>query len=383
MKRILLVTTSYPQSGEGEAAAGVFVRDFAEALAAEGLAVHVVAPGGTDSRGNENAVQVTRFAVPRLPLSLLNPSRPGDWQAIVATLRSGGKVVQEATRNSRPDHLLALWALPSGLWARAASHRFGMPYSTWALGSDIWALGRIPVVRGVLARVLRGAARRFADGLQLARDVESLAGVPCEFLPSSRSLDLAGNKALRDRPPYRLAFLGRWHPNKGIDLLMAALGELDAADWGRIESVRIHGGGPLADRVCAEAQVLSARGCPVEIGGYLDVREAGELLTWADYLIIPSRIESIPVVFSDAMQARCPVIATPVGDLPRLVGNAQAPCGILAKGADATSIAAALRRTLSLSPAGFESGLNALARQFDCRATAGNFIASLSAHGRE
>ena len=39
-------------------------------------------------------------------------------------------------------------------------------------------------------------------------------------------------------------------------------------------------------------------------------------LRWCDYLLIPSRIESIPVILSDAIQLGTPVIATEVGDMP-------------------------------------------------------------------
>ncbi len=46
------------------------------------------------------------------------------------------------------------------------------------------------------------------------------------------------------RAPYRLAFLGRWHPNKGTDLLLDALHQLRDEDWHRIEAVRIAGGAP-------------------------------------------------------------------------------------------------------------------------------------------
>ena len=42
-------------------------------------------------------------------------------------------------------------------------------------------------------------------------------------------------------------------------------------------------------------------------------------LEHCDALIIPSRIESIPVVLSDAAQAGCPIVATEVGDMGRLL----------------------------------------------------------------
>jgi glycosyltransferase involved in cell wall biosynthesis len=372
MKRVLLVTTSYPDRGEGEAAAGVFVRDFARALATHGVAVEVVAPATMDNHGTEQNVEVTRFAVPRLPLSLLNPMRIGDWKAVAASLSRGARVVYEACQGRRPDHILALWALPSGDWAMRAGKRLGIPYSTWALGSDIWTLGRIPGLRHYLAHVLKNAAHRFADGLELARDVERISRRPCGFLPSSRDFGHAGNRAVNTGPPYRLAFLGRWHPNKGVDLLIEALSLLADEDWSRIEAVRLHGGGPLEVQVKNGAKRLQEAGRPVEAGGYLDLLGARDLFQWTDFVVIPSRIESIPVVFSDAMQAGRPVIATPVGDLPRLVDSLA--CGLLAKRADGGAIAAAIHEALALPSHRFGEGLSRGAERFDVSSAAQSFI---------
>ncbi|MCA9972963.1 MAG: glycosyltransferase, partial [Anaerolineales bacterium] len=241
--------------------------------------------------------------------------------------------------------------------------RARIPHGIWALGSDIWSLGGVPLVRGVLRDVLRSAAWRFADGYQLAADVSALSGLDCAFLPSTRVLPLPGEKQLAGAPPYKLAFLGRWHPHKGVDLLLESLQLLEDADWQRIAAVQICGGGPLEPLVQAQGAALGGNGRPVTIRGYLNRAEAAELLTWADYLLLPSRIESIPVIFSDAMQARCPVVAMPVGDLPRLMESDDA--GILVQHVTAEALATGIRRALAAAPVQFEPGLRRLRAQFD------------------
>ncbi len=374
MNHVLLITTSYPDESEGAAAAGTFVRDFAQALSSL-VKVTVVAPGEIARIRQEERVQVRRFAVPRLPLSLLSPTHPAHWPAIIATLRAGGKTVRQACAESPVTHIFALWVLPSGYWAMQAGRRFGIPYSVWALGSDIWTLGKVPVVRSLLRWVLRNASNRYADGLVLKNDVERIGGKPCAFLPSCRTLSVGRAKTLRDRPPYRFAFLGRWHTNKGIDLLMQALELLRDEDWRHIEAVRIHGGGPLADWVRTQAAPLMNAGRPIAVSGYLDRDGARDLLAWADYVVIPSRIESIPVIFSDAMQTRCPVIASPVGDLPQLIADHR--CGILATTVSAAGIAQALRQALISAPADFKDGLGSAVTAFDVTATARNLAALL------
>lgn len=375
MNRMLLVTTSFPNHIEGAAAAGVFVRDFALALVNAGIAVAVVTPAEESSLTLEQGIHVTRFTVPKLPLSLLNPMHLWDCVAIVTTLIRGSQAVEGLCERFRPDHILALWTLPSGDWAMRSSRRFDIPYSIWALGSDIWTLGRMPVLRQYTARVLRGAAYRFADGYELATEVESIGHRPCTFLPSCRAFGSKNARLPSHSPPYRFAFLGRWHVNKGVDLLLEALGLLVEEDWKRIEAVRIHGGGPLANQVQESVATLMRAHRPVEVGGYLDQYGAMELFEWTDYVLIPSRIESIPVVFSDAMQAFRPVITSPVGDMPRLMDSLQ--CGVLAKRPDAPAIAAAVREATSKSPLGFRQQLSQAASIFDIHGVVASFIGSI------
>ena len=186
--KVLLVTTSYPDANAGEAAAGNFVVDFARCLIKSRTPTTVVAPAAADRNTVEDGVKVWRFRVPRLPLSLLNPGRLTHWPAIAKTLIAGGRAVDRATAETRPDHILALWVLPSGWWAMRAAARQHIAFSTWALGSDIWTLGKIPLVKTFLSQVLRRARARFADGLQLGRDVEALCRRPCGFLPPTAAL---------------------------------------------------------------------------------------------------------------------------------------------------------------------------------------------------
>jgi len=272
----------------------------------------------------------------------------------------------------RPDHILALWALPGGYWAETVAREYNVPFSIWALGSDIWSLGKIPLVRAKLRSVLRRAKYRFADGLQLAADVEEICDLPCEFLPSMRRLPRAGSKSLPGAAPYKLAFLGRWHVNKGIDLLFDALSHLNDHDWQKISEIRINGGGPLDERVKSAVQELRTNQRPVSLGGYLDKQDAANLIDWADYLLLPSRIESIPVVFSDSIQLGTPVVATPVGDLPRL--HEKYRFGILASATTAAGYAEALHLALNQPAIGFSSSIDIAREDFDLQATIRRFV---------
>jgi glycosyltransferase involved in cell wall biosynthesis len=221
------------------------------------------------------------------------------------------------------------------------------------------------------------AEYRFADGLGLCADVEQLCDRPCSFLPSARKLPARPPAASASELPYKLAFLGRWHPNKGADLLMQALQLLDDVDWEKIEEVRFFGGGPLEGQIQASAEALSAAGRPVTVGGYLDKSEAADLIAWGDYLLLPSRIESIPVIFSDAMQVGTPLVATPVGDLPRLFERYGA--GVLATDATPAAFAEAIREALAHDVAHFDARLQSAGQEFDLTTIVAQFLNGIGA----
>ena len=362
---IVLVTSSFPIRGDGSEAAGSFVADLAEALAAH-VAVRVVAPGPEARREAwSDRVEVFRYAAPAQPLSTLKPWRPADLGWIVRVLRGGLAATREAAEGDT-SQIFALWGLPCGEWARRVARERGIPYTVWMLGSDVWSLGRLPVLRGLLARVIRQAGAAYADGYQLADDAVAIGRVPVDFLPSTRAISIDAPPP-RATPPYRLLYLGRWHPNKGVDLLLDALAELGEADWARIERIEIQGGGPLDALVREKIAALKARGRPVEAGRFLAKADAEAAIGRADWLLIPSRIESIPVVFSDAMKLGRPIVSTRVGDLGRLLDASD--IGVASAEVSATAFADALRRALLSSASERSAALAAAARPFSLEAS--------------
>lgn len=367
-KTLLLITTSYPRWSNGREAAGSFVSDLAGELA-EHACVRVVAPG--DTEGLENVtphLTVYRYPAPRRRLVNLRPWNPLDAWRILRTLRAGQIAARRATADGHIRHMLALWALPSGQWARAVGRRTGVPYSVWMLGSDVWTLGRLPVVRSILRGVMRDAQRRYADGLELARESEAICDRTVAFLPTTRALETHDAPQPAGEAPYRLVFIGRWHRNKGIDLFLDALAVLDDAEWARIGEVAIYGGGPLQTEVRTKERQLLEAGRPLKVGGFIPKAEAERAIVRSDWVVIPSRIESIPVIFSDAMKLGRPVIATPVGDLPGLVR--EGPCGVLAAAATGEAFAEAIRGAMRSSAKAFSVGVSVQSKRFDLAAIA-------------
>jgi glycosyltransferase involved in cell wall biosynthesis len=166
--------------------------------------------------------------------------------------------------------------------------------------------------------ILRQSSVLFADGFQLKADVQALCGKKCLFLPSSRRLDVYSS-AKADIMPARqnYLFIGRYHPNKGPDILIEAIAKLNPLVRKEV-CFHFFGGGPLKKHL---RQKVEERGLSdvIRLRGYIEQKEAVAYLKACDALIIPSRIESIPVVLSDALQAGCPVLVSDVGDMGRLV----------------------------------------------------------------
>lgn len=375
---LVLVTTSFPIQGDGSEAAGSFVKDLAEELGRH-MPVRVVAPGRQSLREDwATNVEVYRYASPTKALSNLKAWKPGDALQTIRVLKAGAEATRRAVAAGSTKHVLALWALPSGYWARGAARLRGIPYSIWALGSDIWSLGKIPIARTILRKVIRDAANRYADGFQLGEDAAQIGGKPFAFLPSARRIDVIDPLPVRARPPYRLLFLGRWHHNKGIDLLLDALALLNDDDWQKIEHVEIQGGGPMEPLVRNWVARLRVAGRRVTIGGFLTKAEAEAAIVRADWVLIPSRIESIPVIFSDAMKLGRPVIAMPVGDFPRLIGEAK--CGVLAECVTAQALSRSLQIALAESPRAYEAAWRLQARRFELSAIAEAILSGLEAH---
>ena len=367
---ILLISSSFPTTKDGSAAAGSFVNDFAVELC-KFTKVTVLAPGNSDNQEKYGNLTVLYFKVPTLPLSLLKIHNPAHWLYIFQTIRAGSTALNNLLKRKAIDHILALWVLPSGFWAYRAHRKFGVPFSCWALGSDIWAFQHNYFGKILLRNILCKAQYNFADGLTLKKDVTTISGRNCEFLPSSRILFRQKLPNQDNHTGTRLAYLGRWHPNKGVDLFLDALAYLTNKDWEHISEVTVAGGGPLEELVRNKYEDLQHNNRPIRLLGYLNKKEASDLIEWTDYLVIPSRIESIPVILSDAIQLCTPVVATPAGDIPLFLKKYN--LGILSKSIAPESLANSIKLALKLNPNQFKKYILAAQPEFNIHSIAKKF----------
>lgn len=368
--KILIVTTSYPSGRAGSEAAGSFVQDFARQINKNHQCA-VVAPGRNNSTEILGGLTVYRYKTPEKPLSQLKLSNIREVPKICGALWHGMKVTTKSVRTFQPDHAFALWTFPSGLWTRIATINTKIRYSTWSLGSDIWSISKIPLVKNVLRYILNSSKINYADGLQLAHDVTQISNRPTIFLPSSRHI---GTPPIRNQigPPYAFSFIGRWHENKGIDILLNALMLLPPEARQNISRITLAGDGPLKMRLLQEIKILKKKGLPINTPGFVSKQQCIEILSQSDYLIIPSRIESIPVIFSDALACNAVPVTTPTGDLPDLIRNHQ--CGILAEQISADSLAQAISLASKTDPKDFKHKIEKIKAIFNITTNANRFI---------
>lgn len=367
--RIALFTTSFPSNGETSVNAGACVKDFAEALADLGHKVEVLTPYKRGARHEFRHANTIWFGwlgnqdllihIGRSPIGLLQ---------LGSVVVMGSVAALRLSRRFRPDHVLCFWVFPCGLWARLAQLWVRAPYSVWALGSDIWVLRKLPCFPRILRWLARGATHRYADGVALGQDFQAIAGCRVDFLATSRVLTVPPGVAVGEGGYY--LFLGRYHENKGIDLLIEAVGKVKEhlpADF----RLRAHGFGPLEEAIRARVRDLGLD-LSVEIRGPTGAGEVSTVLRRARGLIIPSRVESIPLVLSDGLQMQLPVMVTDVGDMGMLVHRHAA--GMVCR-PDVDDIAKTLVRFVRTSAPAEGGRLRDL---LDIRASAERFLSDIT-----
>lgn len=364
MRRILLVTNRYPCDADDPASP--FVPHFVESLRSLGVGVDVLTPRYTHRPPTREPDYVHRFHTgTALPVGSWNLAAPSSWIRLRRFMIAGQEMGRTLCRSNRYDHIFALWALPSGEFARRLAREFFIPYSTWCLGSDIYAWARRPVIRGRIANVLRGSANVFADGDDLCERVRNWLGIGCQFLPTFRPL----TGSLPDHAPAatespRFLYLGRIHAAKGTGELLRAFAQVARTLPGsRLTYV---GDGPDLANLRRLAEKL-ALGHSVTFAGSVGRDEILSAYRDSDFVVIPTKSDSLPLVFSEAVQARRPVIGTAVGDLGAFIRRFQV--GLVCRSAEPSLLAAAMVQ-MAREPLFSDDGRERLLKLLDPRAAA-------------
>ena len=307
-----MITNRLPVSAEDPASP--FVLDFIRALKNAGVETSVYT-SHIGETGPDLGFPVIRFewGETKNTLSELSLTSWSSWQKIKRHFVSGKENLFDHLKTNSYDHILALWALPSGWFAQQAYLQTGIPYSVWCLGSDINVWAHRPIAGRMVRDALADAAALYADGDELAEKVKHISGRECRFLPSLRQFNYKMLPMPREK---FFLYLGRIEKSKGVFDLVRAFAMLKQDIWDyRLLYI---GDGSATDKLKAEVEKLKLRG-KVHILGRAPVEEVINYLQRAKALVIPTHSDSIPLVFGEALQTATPMVVTNVGDLGTLV----------------------------------------------------------------
>jgi glycosyltransferase involved in cell wall biosynthesis len=263
------------------------------------------------------------------------------WDATLAVLRDGDPLAQEvadvgipvvqfAGRDGDPRRLI---------WLRGIFGRADVVHSSlWGanLYGRVVAGSRRPrpavVISERSVEEFRSSSRRKVDRVLRRWTEEYIANSNdvAEFLARAhdvpidrvtvisngidRSIFFPG-RSRRDREgPIRLGTLGRLIPEKGLDVLLAAMPAIAARQPVELTVV---GDGP--ERTALERQ---ARGLPVVFAGYMSSpSDVATFLRSLDVFIMPSRWEGLPNALLEALACGVTVVATDVPGMKEAAGD--------------------------------------------------------------
>jgi len=299
--RVVVLTTSWPRT-EREFA-GRFVADAVERLRERGVEVDVLAPG-TGYRdyglayGGGMAANLSRrpWAAPLMLLSM--------WRAVRRAARSA-------------DLVHAHWLLTAAV-ARFAGRPFVVTlHGSGSAGrfSDVELARRRP---SLVRALLRPAAAVICVSETVGAAMRA-AGVEVVVIPNGvRVPDEVGSPAT----PAEVLYVGRLSPEKNVDTLIEAVGDLNLV---------VVGDGPLRERV------------PNALGA-VPHAEVERLLERASVLVAPCEREGFGLAAAEAMAFGRPVVAAAGGALLELVTDEET--GLLVPPRDVTALREAVERLL-------------------------------------
>lgn len=243
------------------------------------------------------------------------------------------------------EHIHNHFTFGSATVTALASELTGIPYSFTLHGpADLlrpyyWDLARKTAHARFVATISHYARSQlmfFSD----PTDWDKLHIIHCGVMPEKYAV--TGTEALPPRrdAEVRLLFVGRLAPVKGLRVLFQALAEVlpDVPDL----HVVLVGDGPDRQRLEEAAKPL---GDAVTFTGFLSQQEVAVALQSADFLVLPSFAEGVPVVLMEALASARPVIATQVAGVGELIEDGKT--GFLVPPGDATRLAERIRALAS------------------------------------
>jgi len=290
----------------------------------------------------ERSVDVTVIGVSRDIVDWVTARRAGAATRVLRRPRSGHDwrslhAHVSALREARPDIVHANLSSPwSCQYAIAAAGLLRHPRVV-----AVYQLPRSPRSRRQLELKrlsARAVDRHVGVGKRTSREIEELVGLPSGSVLTIHNgvPDEKPATAARPRPGPLIGAIGRLEPQKGYDVLIHALAQVEDATL-----VLVGDGGErsaleqLASRL-GVADRLHWVGWSDDARGYLET---------FDVFAFPSRFEGFPLAVLEALLARRAVVASDVGSTAEAVRDGET--GVLVPPENPAALAAAIRKLLA------------------------------------
>lgn len=257
------------------------------------------------------------------------------------------------------DQYTALSWLDRGVAAWGATHLWTSLTRATLLGQLVGAKRGLPVVswqhnvflKPWNRRLLRLMQSRSVLWVADSRSVEALTAERLKvssdrlFLWPIFAADPGAPRAAAWRPgdTLQLGSLGRLHPRKGYDVLIAALARLRAEGFEPPAPFEVSIAGAGADEEALKAEAARAGVENLSFAGFVD--DPRGFLSSLHLYLQPSRAEGFCIAAHEAMQAGLPVIGAKVGEMPWTLAGGD--FGAVVEPGDVDTLAAALKDLLS------------------------------------
>jgi len=311
--QILVIIYEFPPVGGG---GGQAAKDICDGLVKRGHEVHVLTAHIKGLPRQEILEGVKIYRVPsarRLPYQ-------ADMLAMFGFVGAGLVAGLRHIRSWRPDAMHVHFAVPSGPVAWMLHRLTGIPYVLTAHLGDVpegvpektdkwfrWIYPFTPPIWREASRIV--AVSEFTRRLAVQH-------YPLKMQVIYNGVDLArlDPGEIRVTNPPRIAFAGRFMPQKNPILFVQTLGRLKHLAW---EGVML-GDGPLRPEVEKEIKALGLEK-RISLPGWVSTQEVEQWLAKSDILFMPSRSEGLPVVGVQSLALGLCIVASNIGGFIDLV----------------------------------------------------------------
>ena len=322
-KHILFIPTNYPTTYQPTR--GIFFKDQAEALAAEGVNVGVLAIAHLPwdvfkakridiglQTFQENNVNVFRFQTPAIPR---NKYLYSDLKTII-----GKYVFKKYVRKFGFPDLIHVHVFLAGGLAMWIKKKYNIPFVVTEHYS-YFQTGTLRLWEDRLAkRIFRNSSLNISVSPSTASYLQNRYKCPFHYLPNVVDTEFFRPNGDRNNKKLTFVSLGSLDSNKNHELMICALKkamvELKIDDY----ELKIIGEGPLRkhlSRLTAKNDLKQK----VKLLGRLSRNEVRNEINSADYYVHSSHVETFCVSMIEAMSCGLPVLSTRCGGPESIIVN--------------------------------------------------------------